>query len=162
VSVRPLRYIGDPVLRTATVPVTAFDAKLAKLVDDLMDSVALAGRAGLAAPQIGVGLAVFSYDIDGRHGYVVNPQVSHTDGGYSGEEACLSLPGAHAVVARAMHAVVTGVDKDGEPVTVEGSGEFARVLQHEVDHLGGTLYVDHLDAAQRRIVMREVHVPELS
>lgn len=161
-SVRPLRFIGDPVLRTPTAPVTVFDDVLAHLVDDLLDTVALPGRAGLAAPQVGIGLAVFSYHLDGRHGYVVNPRLTHTEGEDEGTEACLSLPGPHAVLRRAMHATVTGVDKNGEPVTVEGSGEFARCLQHEIDHLAGMLYVDRLDRAEHRRIVRDVHVPELS
>ncbi|MGI5126925.1 peptide deformylase [Pseudonocardia sp. CA-107938] len=158
-TVRPLRYLGDPVLRTPTDPVTEFDGRLARLVDDLMDSVRLPGRAGLAAPQIGVGLAVFSYDVDGHLGYVVNPEITHTEGTYRGGEACLSLPGAHADVERAAYAVVVGCDRTGKPITVEGTGEFARCLQHETDHLAGRLYVDLLEPAERRKVMRAVAVP---
>jgi peptide deformylase len=158
-TVRPLRYLGDPVLRTPTDPVTTFDERLARLVDDLMDSVRLPGRAGLAAPQIGVGLAVFSYDVDGHLGYLVNPEITHTEGIYDGDEGCLSLPGGHADVRRSAFVVANGFDRTGKAVTVEGSGEFARCLQHETDHLAGRLYVDLLEPAERRKVMRAVTVP---
>ncbi len=159
VSVRPLRYLGDPVLRTPTDPVTTFDARLARLVDDLMDSVRLPGRAGLAAPQIGFGLAVFSYDVDGHLGYLVNPEITHAEGADEGIEGCLSLPGAQAVVHRAAFVVATGFDRTGKAVTVEGTGEFARCLQHETDHLAGRLYVDLLEPGERRKAMRAVTVP---
>lgn len=157
-SVRPLRYLGDPLLRTPTDPVTAFDGRLGRLVDDLMDSVRQPGRAGLAAPQIGIGLAVFSYDVDGHLGYVVNPTIIHSEGSYDGVEGCLSLPGAHADVRRAAFAAVSGFDRTGKAITVEGTGEFARCLQHETDHLAGRLFVDLLEPAERQRVLREVRV----
>jgi peptide deformylase len=158
-TVRPLRYLGDPVLRTPTDPVTTFDERLARLVDDLMDSVQLPGRAGLAAPQIGVGLAVFSYDVDGHLGYLVNPEITYAEGTYDGGEGCLSLPGAWADVRRSAFVVARGFDRNGRAVTVEGAGEFARCLQHETDHLAGKLYVDLLEPAERRKVMRAVTAP---
>lgn len=158
-SVRPLRYLGDPVLRTPTDPVTAFDERLDRLVDDLLDTVRLPGRAGLAAPQIGIALAVFSYDVEGHLGYVVNPEITRAEGTYDGGEGCLSLPGAHADVRRSAFVVVTGFDRTGTAITVEGTGEFARCLQHETDHLAGRLYVDLLDPAERRKVLRAVTVP---
>ena len=153
-SVRPLRYVGDPVLRTPCAPVTSFDAALSALVTDLLDTVRLPGRAGLAANQIGVSLAAFSYNVDGRLGYVVNPRLVATDGEYDGEEACLSVPGVHARRMRARFARVEGVDMDGQPVAVEGTEELARCLQHETDHLHGELYVDGLTGERRRAAMR--------
>lgn len=158
-TVRPLRYLGDPVLRTPTDLVTTFDARLARLVDDLMDSVQLPGRAGLAAPQIGVGLAVFSYDVDGHLGYLVNPEITHAEGVHDGGEGCLSLPGAWADVRRSAFVVASGFDRTGKAVTVEGTGELARCLQHETDHLAGKLYIDLLEPAERRKAMRAVTVP---
>ena len=106
-TIRELRLIGDPVLRTPCCPVTEFDAALAALVTDLMDTVSLPGRAGLAANQIGVSLAAFSYDVAGERGYVVNPRLVATDGEYDGEEACLSVPGVSARRLRAAYARVT-------------------------------------------------------
>lgn len=161
-SVRPLRYIGDPVLRTACDRVTRFDDALAQLVTDLLDTVQVPGRAGLAANQIGSSLAVFSYNVDGRLGYVINPVVTQTSGEQSGGEACLSIPGVSADRARAAHAVVTGVDLDQRPVTVAGDGELARCLQHETDHLRGELYIDALTGAQRKEIMQTLREQPLA
>jgi peptide deformylase len=162
VSVRPLRYIGDPVLRTACDPVVRFDDALAQLVTDLLDTVQVPGRAGLAANQIGSSLAVFSYNVDGRLGYVINPVVTQTSGEQSGGEACLSIPGVSADRARAAYAVVTGVDLDQRPVTVAGDGELARCLQHETDHLHGELYIDALTGAQRKEIMQALREQPLA
>ena len=159
VSVRPLRLFGDPVLRTACDPVVRFDDVLARLVADLLDTVAEPGRAGLAANQIGSGLAVFSYNVDGELGYVINPRVGELSGTLDGPEACLSIPGISAVRARADRAVVSGVDLRQEPVVVTGTGELARCLQHETDHLRGKLYIDDLAAPERRRVMRHLTAP---
>ena len=153
-TVRPLRLIGDPVLRTPCDQVVRFDDTLARLVTDLLDTVAEPGRAGLAANQIGSALTVFSYNVDGRVGYVINPVLVETSGEQIGYEACLSLPGVSADRRRAAHAVVTGVDLRQEPVTVTGDGELARCLQHECDHLAGELYIDKLDPAERGAILR--------
>lgn len=155
-SVRPIRMFGDPVLRTPCDPVTRFDEALARLVTDLLDTVREPGRAGLAANQIGVSLAAFSYNVDGKLGYVINPVLAEISGEQDGPEACLSLPGISAIRPRAAHAVVTGVDLNGEPVTVRGTGELARCLQHETDHLGGELYIDGLTGDERGYVMRRL------
>jgi peptide deformylase len=161
VTVRELRLIGDPVLRTPCAPVTTFDDKLAALVADLMDTVSLPGRAGLAANQIGVSLAAFSYDVGGARGYVVNPRLVATDGEYDGEEACLSVPGVSAPRMRAAYARVEGVDAKGRPVVVEGTGELARCLQHETDHLRGELYIDALTGERRRAALRQLRERQL-
>ena len=110
-TVRPLRLLDDPVLRTPCDPVVRFDDALARLVTDLLDTVAEPGRAGLAANQIGSGLAVFSYNVEGQPGYVINPQVVELRGSIDGPEACLSIPGVSAIRTRAEYAVVEGVDK---------------------------------------------------
>jgi peptide deformylase len=153
-TTRPLRYLGDPVLRTPCDQVTRFDDSLRRLVTDLLDTVQEPGRAGLAANQIGSSLAVFSYNVDGAFGYVINPVLVETSGEQDGYEACLSLPGVGADRLRAAYAVVTGVDTDQQPVTVAGSGELARCLQHETDHLRGELYIDKLTGAERTAVLR--------
>jgi peptide deformylase len=153
-SVRAIRLFGDPVLRTPCDPVTRFDSSLAALVDDLLDTVREPGRAGLAANQIGVSLAAFSYNVDGKFGYVINPVLAEVSGEQDGVEACLSLPGLSALRPRAARAVVTGVNLRGEPVTVRGTGEMARCLQHETDHLRGELYIDGLEGEERAVVMR--------
>jgi peptide deformylase len=156
-TVRPLRLFGDPVLRTEADPVTSFDAGLRALVADLEDTVREPGRAGVAAPQIGVGLRVFSYNVDGVVGHLVNPVLS----GFAGvqddeEEACLSLPGLAFVTRRAMSVVATGQDQYGEPLVIAGTGFLARALQHETDHLDGRLYIDTLTGDARREALREL------
>jgi peptide deformylase len=148
--------LGDPVLRTACDPVTRFDEATGRLVDDLMETVLLPGRAGLAAPQIGISLAVFSYNVDGEHGYVINPVVAETTGTYDGPEGCLSIPGLTADTRRAMHTVVTGVDRHGDPLTVAGTGELSRALQHETDHLRGILFIDRLTGQRRKDALAEI------
>jgi peptide deformylase len=156
VTVQPLRLFGDPVLRTACDPVTRFDEATGRLVDDLMETVLLPGRAGLAAPQIGISLAVFSYNVDGQHGYVINPVVTETTGEYNAPEGCLSIPGLTADTPRAMHTVVTGVDRHGDPVTVAGAGELSRALQHETDHLRGILFIDRLTGQRRKDALARI------
>jgi peptide deformylase len=155
-SVRALRRLGDPVLRTPCEPVTRFDDALARLVADLLDTVLEPGRAGLAAPQIGVSLAAFSYNVDERHGYIVNPVIVETAGHYDGPEGCLSIPGITAWTPRAMRTVVQGVDRHGDPVTIEGTGELSRALQHETDHLVGVLFIDRLTGEHRKKALGEL------
>lgn len=152
-TVRPIRKFGDPVLRAVSEPVTRFGPGLERLVTDLTETCRLPGRAGLAAPQIGVGLRVFSYNVDGAEGYLINPRLVSSDGHQDGPEGCLSIPGLYQPVARAAHAVVAGVDLRGRDIVVEGTGELARCLQHELDHLDGHFYLDRLDPAQRRRAM---------
>ena len=153
-TVRPLRLIGDPVLRTESDPVTRFDEGLERLVEDLIDTVQVPGRAGLAANQIGSSLAVFSYNVDGELGYLINPVLDEVSGEQDGGEGCLSIPGVNANRVRAARAVVTGVDLNQSPVTITGEDELARVLQHETDHLHGELYIDKLPGAERRQILR--------
>jgi peptide deformylase len=162
VSIRPIRYLGDPVLRTACDPVTRFDDALASLVADLVDTVQEPGRAGLAANQIGSTLAVFSYNVEGHLGYLINPQIVELDGSDEGPEGCLSIPGITAVRRRAARAVATGLNLDQERVTITGTGELARCLQHEIDHLRGELFIDRLEAAERRRVMRTIHAEQIA
>ena len=149
-SVRPIRELGDPVLRDRCAPVTRFDAGLARLVTDLLDTCRLPGRAGLAAPQIGVGLRVFCFSVDGDEGYLINPRLISSAGSQDGPEGCLSVPGLYRPVERAAHVVAAGTGLDGQPVRVQGTGELARCLQHEMDHLDGRLYLDRLSPRDRR------------
>lgn len=155
-TIQPLRLFGDPVLRTECDPVTRFDDATGRLVDDLLENVLLPGRAGLAAPQIGVSLAAFSYNIDGQHGYVINPLVAEASGEYDGPEGCLSIPGVYADTVRPMRTVVTGVDRHGDPITVTGTGELSRALQHETDHLRGVLFVDRLTGQERKDALAQI------
>ena len=153
---RPLRLLGDPVLRTPCDPVMRFDDALARLVTDLLDTVRVPGRAGLAASQIGSSLAVFAYNVDDQLGYVINPRVTELTGSQEGPEACLSVPGVSATRQRAAAATVEGVDLGQRPVRVTGTGELARCLQHETDHLRGELFIDRLGPAARGAVMRKI------
>lgn len=155
-TVRPIRIFGDPVLRTEADPVTTFDRELGRLVTDLEDTVREPGRAGVAAPQIGIGLRVFSYHVDGVVGHLVNPVLSGHAGTQDDEEGCLSVPGLAFPTPRAMHVVARGQDRHGEPVVIEAAGFLARALQHETDHLNGTLYLDTLTGDVRRQALREL------
>ncbi|MEU4238337.1 peptide deformylase [Actinoplanes sp. NPDC026619] len=155
-TVRPIRIFGDPVLRTEADPVTAFDAELRALVTDLEDTVREPGRAGVAAPQIGVSLRVFSYNVAGQVGHMVNPVLSDFAGEQDDDEACLSLPGLGFPTKRAMAVTARGFDQHGEPLVIEGTGFLARALQHETDHLAGTLYIDTLTGDVRRQALREL------
>jgi len=155
VTVRPIRELGDPVLRTPADPVRSFDKDLAALVRDLEETVDHPGRAGLAATQIGVGLRVFSYNVDGAIGHLVNPAITErSEETQDDDEGCLSIPGLYAPTVRAMHCVAEGHDVHGEPLRIEGTGLLARCLQHEVDHLDGKLFVDRLTGEARKRVLR--------
>lgn len=132
-----------------------FDDKLRALVADLEDSVDALGRAGLAAPQIGVGLRVFSYNIDGEIGHLVNPRLVERSAEIEIEdEGCLSIPGVWFPTGRSAYAVAAGLDQYGEPLTLSGHGLMARCLQHEIDHLDGRLYLDRLTGGAKRAAYR--------
>jgi peptide deformylase len=161
-SIRPLRYLGDPILRTASDPVTRFDKALAVLIEDLLDTVREPGRAGLAANQIGSGLAAFSYNVDGQLGYLINPRIVERSGDLDGVEGCLSIPGVSAFRHRPESVTAIGVNLDQEQVVVAGTGELARCLEHETGHLRGELYIDELDPAERRRVMRQINAEQLA
>lgn len=155
--VRPIRLLGDPVLKTVSDPITTVDARVRGLVEDLVDSVQLPGRAGVAASQIGVNLRAFSYNIDGDVGYILNPVIVELSGDPElVDEGCLSVPGLWYATKRYPFARVTGINLDGDPIEVKGSGLMAQALQHETDHLEGLLYLDRLDKESRRAAMKEV------
>ncbi|HEV7741506.1 MAG TPA: peptide deformylase [Pseudolysinimonas sp.] len=159
---RQIRLFGDPVLRSVSDPVTFApgDPKVAALVEDLIDTVTPPGRAGVAAPQIGVGLRAFSYNVDDVVGYIINPVLEVDGEPELVDEGCLSVPGFYFPRLRYPHAKVTGVDAAGEPVTLEGDGLMAQALQHETDHLDGKLYIEGLDPDTKREAMRAVRQAE--
>jgi len=156
VSIQPIRLFGDPLLRTPAVPVVDFDAELRRLVQDLTETMLEAPGAGLAAPQIGVGLRVFTWYVDGEVGHLVNPELTLSEETQDGEEGCLSIPGLVFDCVRAAGVVARGFDMHGEPVVVEGSETLARALQHETDHLDGILFVERLDAETRKAAMKAI------
>jgi peptide deformylase len=159
-AVQPIRLFGDPVLRTPAAPVTDFDAELRRLVQDLTDTMLEAPGAGLAAPQVGVGLRVFTYYVEGELGHLVNPDLSLSEELQDGDEGCLSIPGLVWDCKRALSVVARGFNMHGEPVTIEGSEMLARALQHETDHLDGILFVDRLDAETRKLAMKAIREAE--
>ena len=155
-AIQPIRLFGDPVLRTPAAEVTDFDKELRRLVEDLTDTMRDAPGSGLAAPQIGVGLRVFTWHVEGRLGHLVNPRLTLSEETQDGPEGCLSIPDLTFDCRRARSVVATGFDMYGEPVTVEGSDLLARAIQHETDHLDGILFVDRLDREARREAMRAI------
>ncbi|KOV57129.1 peptide deformylase [Streptomyces sp. MMG1121] len=160
--VRPLTLLGDAALREQCREVTEFGAELAALVEDLFATMYAAQGVGLAANQVGVPSRVFVYDCpdddDVRHlGHIVNPRLVAADGVViRGPEGCLSLPGLEAGTERYDHAVVEGFTAAGEPVTVHGTGFFARCLQHECDHVEGRVYADHLTGWRKHRLARQI------
>jgi peptide deformylase len=160
VAIQPIRLFGDPVLRTPAAPVTDFDKELRRLVEDLTDTMLEAPGAGLAAPQIGVGLRVFTWYVDGQVGHLVNPTLDLSEEEQIGPEGCLSIPDLTVDCRRARFTVAKGFDLHGEPITVEGSDLLARALQHETDHLDGVLFVDRLDREARKAAMRAIREAE--
>ena len=155
-SIKPIRLFGDPVLREKTQEVTDFDKELRNLVKDLQDTMMDAPGAGLAAPQIGVSLRVFTYYVDGVLGHLVNPSLDLSDDLQDGEEGCLSFPGIYYDTPRALRVVAKGFDQHGEPVTIEGSELLARAIQHETDHLDGILFIDRMDRDQRKLALKSI------
>lgn len=144
-SILPIVQLGDPVLRAPTIPVRRFDRQLGRLLDDLTDTMRDAPGVGLAANQVGRSERACVIEIDGRHIELVNPSIVRLAGEQTDLEGCLSVEGFYATTTRADHAVVTGSDRRGRPVRVAGHGFLARALQHELDHLDGRLYIDHLE-----------------
>jgi len=155
-SVLPIRTIGDPVLRTRAQEVTEFDDALRRLVADMHETMLDVGGVGLAAPQVGVSLRVFTWAVEGSEGHVVNPVLEVGEEPQQGGEGCLSVPGLGSETPRRNWARVVGVDRDGAPVVVEGTGLLARCLQHETDHLDGRLYVDRLAGDAKKEAMRAI------
>jgi len=162
VAVQPIRLFGDPVLRTPADPVVDFGKELRTLVADLFDTMMAAPGRGLAAPQIGVGLRVFTYFIDqDEQGHLINPELTFPDEEEQfGQEGCLSIPDLSWDCRRYRTVVARGLDMHGEPVTVTGSSLLARAVQHETDHLDGILFVDRLDPETRKRAMAEIRTAE--
>jgi peptide deformylase len=161
VTVQSIRLFGDPVLRTPADPVVDFDRQLRQLVDDLTDTMLEHSGVGLAAPQLGVGLRVFTFDVDDVVGHLVNPVLEFPDEEEEeGPEGCLSLPGVYFDTKRRHSVVAKGFTADGAPVQLVGSGLMARCVQHETDHLDGVLFLDRLDRESRKAAMKEIRAAD--
>jgi peptide deformylase len=156
VAVREIRLFGDPVLRSVADEITVFGDSVRALAQDLLDTLDEPGRAGVAAPQIGVPLRAFSYGVEGRRGVLINPVIATREGSQDGGEGCLSVPGLWYPTTRSAYVVAKGLDARGEAVEVAGEGELARCLEHEVDHLDGIVYLKRLDRETRKRAMRDV------
>jgi peptide deformylase len=159
--IRPILRYGDGVLHAPATPVERFDTSLHALLRDMTETMYAAPGVGLAAPQIGVPLRVFVIDLSVGKGHgelieLVNPEFVTCEGLQLEEEGCLSLPGFEATVVRPSRAVVRGFDRDGLEKVVEGTGLLARALQHEMDHLEGSLFVDRLRGIRRDLIVRKV------
>jgi len=158
---RPIVRYPAAVLQTPAAPVTTFDAGLDRLIDDMVDTMYAAPGIGLAAPQIGVSLRVCVIDLSvGRRGgellVLINPEFVSREGMQLEEEGCLSVPGFDATVARPAKTVVRALDKTRVERTVEGTGLLARALQHELDHLDGSLFLDKLRGIKRDLILRKI------
>jgi len=158
---RPIVRFGSHGLHTPAARVTAFDAPLQSLIDDMIETMYAAPGIGLAAPQIGVPLRLCVIDLSvGKRGgellALVNPEFIERDGMQLEEEGCLSIPGFSATVPRPNRVVVKAADRDGNERTIEGSGLLARALQHEIDHLDGRLFLDRLRGIKRDIIVRKI------
>jgi peptide deformylase len=160
-TIRSVRLFGDPVLRQPAVAVADFDRALRTLVADLTDTLRDQRGSGLAVPQLGVGLRVFVFHVDGVAGHIVNPALDFPDEQeQDGPEGCLSIPGRYFDTKRRLNAVGRGVDMHGRPVQIIGTGEVARCLQHETDHLDGVLFIDRLDRDTRKAALKAIREAE--
>jgi len=153
-SVRQIRLYGDPVLKTVCDPIKEFNAAISGLVEDLLDTTKVPGRAGVAANQIGISLRAFSYNAENQTGYLLNPENLILSGEPElVDEGCLSLPGLWHSTLRYPEASITGYQLDGTEITVSGTGVLAQALQHELDHLNGLVYLDRLSPVERKAAM---------
>ncbi len=160
-SVREIRLFGDPVLKTVSDPITIFDSKAQALIDDLLDTTQLPGRAGVAAPQIGVNLRAFSFNVEGEVGYIINPELVEVSGEkVLVEEGCLSVPGLWHKTPRFEFAKAVGSNLQGNQVVLEGNGLMAQMLQHECDHLDGLVYLDRLEDDERKLAMKTLRASD--
>jgi peptide deformylase len=160
VAVRPIRLFGDPILRKPALEVVDFDLELRTLITDLTETMLEAPGAGLAAPQLGVGLRAFTWNVDDELGHLVNPVLELSEEIQDGPEGCLSIPELTFDCKRALSVVAKGFNMYGDPVTIEGSELLARAIQHETDHLDGVLFIDRLDGDARKAAMREIRDSE--
>ena len=160
-SVKNIRLFGDPVLTKKADEVKEFDKEIRQLVKDLTETMLGAPGVGLAAPQVGVSLRVFTYCVEeDRPGHLINPVLHLSDNTQDGDEGCLSVPGMAFNTHRSYGVIARGKNMYGEDVVIEGSELLARCIQHETDHLDGILFVDRLDTETRKMAMRAIREAE--
>lgn len=155
-AVFPIRTFGDPVLRKPAAEVDAVDDGVRKLMRDLVDTMRAAPGVGLAAPQIGISRRVITWQFESEEGALANPVILEREGSVESEEACLSLPGLAFPVVRAEWVRFEGLDEAGATVAGEAHGYLARILQHEVDHVDGVLFIDRLAPELQRQARRQL------
>ena len=155
-AVFPIRTFGDPVLNTVAQPVETFDAALERLIEDMLETMYAAPGVGLAGPQIGIARRVFVYDIGEGPGHMVNPKLVETSGEWEFDEGCLSVPERFWPIIRPSYARIEGVAMDGSPLELEGDELMGRMLQHEFDHLDGTLLLERLGKRERKTALRDL------
>jgi peptide deformylase len=155
-SVREIRLFGDPILKTPSAEILDFTSA-SGLIQDLIDTTSLSGRAGVAATQIGVGLSAFAYNVEGEIGYLINPKITELSGELVPmEEGCLSVPGLWHLAMRHPLAKASGFQLDGSIIEISGEGLMAQALQHEIDHLSGILYLDRLEKQERKLAFKSL------
>ena len=160
-STYPVRVFGDPVLKQKAKDVTDLDGALARFVDTMVDTMYEASGVGLAAPQVGVQKRMFTFDVGEGPQVLINPEVAEATGEWVYEEGCLSIPGFHFEIVRPKVVTMTGLDLDGNEVTIEGDELLGRVFLHELDHLDGVLMLDRLDPDERKRALRELRDVDL-
>jgi len=159
--IRPILRFGEQTLHRPAAPVAEINPDVHQLIDDMVQTMYAAPGLGLAATQIGVPLRVFVADVSGGRNQAdlitfINPELVEADGAQYEDEGCLSVPGFNATVARPKRAVVKGLDRDGHEQVLEGTDLLARCLQHELDHLDGTLFVDRLRGLRKTLIVRKI------
>lgn len=151
-----IRTYGDTILRRVAQPVKEIDAQTRRVVERMVEAMIRANGVGLAAPQIGVSKRIIVLDLDGKLRVLINPELLETsEETQEALEGCLSVPGIDAEITRKLKARVRGTTLDAERITLDGEGMMARAIQHELDHLDGVLFIDHLSPARRRSLLRE-------
>jgi len=155
--IRRILTAEEPILRGRTKKVSSFDGSLHRLLDDMLETMRDAPGVGLAANQVGVPLQVAVIDIEGKVTELVNPQIVRSSGELVDWEGCLSIPGYVAEVARHDKVTVKARDRRGRQFRIKGTELLARALQHEIDHLNGTLYIDHLESLEELVRVTEAH-----
>jgi len=159
--IRPILRFGESFLHQPAAKVSDITPEIQQLIDDMIETMYAAPGIGLAAPQVGVALRIFVADVSAGHNLAdllafINPELVERDGEQREEEGCLSVPGFNATVTRASRMVLTGLARDGQQQVIEGQGLLARCFEHEMDHLDGTVFVDHLRGLQKNLIVRKI------